>query len=210
MLDETTLLRNIETFFGAGSNTFIGSLVWLIIYMLKYPDHQKRMREEINNAIGRREADYQDASHMPFTQAFIYEVLQLRTVIPVNLIQRATEDVRIGEYFIPADAYVVINFWAVDHDPELWPDPHAFKPERFLSEDGSKVVVPSHFTRWGLGKRNCIGEGMAKKALFQYVVNFVQNFHLKPPPGEEICTDAYLCLLLQPKKMPSTIFEPIT
>lgn len=67
---------------------------------------------------------------------------------------RATlEDVEIGPYTIPKDTHVLYLIRAITHNPELFPHPDEFMPERFLSEDGTKFVRNERVATFGIGKK---------------------------------------------------------
>ena len=83
------LLPNVNALFGAGSETVRTTTEWLLLLMAKYPEHQKRVQDEIDSVIGNeRSPSYADIIRMPFTQAFINEMLRWKTTVPLNLIRR--------------------------------------------------------------------------------------------------------------------------
>ena len=61
------------------------------------------------------------------------------------------EDTEFRGYFIPKDAVIIPNLHAVLHNPEVFPDPETFKPERFLNSDG-KFVKHEHVAQFSIGK----------------------------------------------------------
>ncbi|XP_074603771.1 cytochrome P450 2A8-like [Brevipalpus obovatus] len=187
--DLDTLKANIRTLFGAGSTTVYSTMSWIILLLVKHPHYQSRIREEISRVIGTRRPSYEDRLLMPFTVAFIYETLRYRTNVPLNLVRYATKDLYLKKTFIPKDTSVTINFYAIDHDPSLWTEPDKFMPERLLSPDQSKVIIPPHLTPFGAGKRKCIGENMALLELFQYSTSLVQRYILTSHEGPDKVSD---------------------
>ncbi|XP_074602388.1 cytochrome P450 2F2-like [Brevipalpus obovatus] len=183
------LRTNIGALFGAGSTTVYATMSWIILFLVKYPHYQSRIREEISRVIGSRRPSYEDRLLMPFTLAFIYETLRYRTNVPVNLARYSTKDVYVNKTFIPKDTFVVINFYAIDHDPNLWTEPNKFMPEQLLSSDQSKVIIPPHLIPFGAGKRKCIGENLALVELFQYLASLVQRYELKAQDGPDKVSD---------------------
>ncbi|CAG2182880.1 unnamed protein product, partial [Oppiella nova] len=74
------LQANCRTFFGAGSVTIRTITEWMLLFAVRYSEHQKRIHSEIDSVVGRdRSPCYADRLHMPFTQAFINEVFRLKT-----------------------------------------------------------------------------------------------------------------------------------
>ncbi|XP_015781256.1 cytochrome P450 2C15-like [Tetranychus urticae] len=205
-----TLKRNAAAFFGAGSETVYSTMEWAILYLVKYPEYQEKIRSEIADVIGfERKPDYADRARMPFTMAFIHEVQRIESIIANNLLRRASEDTKIGNHFIPKDTLVMFNFWSVNHDPNLWPNPDKFDPTRYLTEDGTKAVKPPYLIPFSAGKRNCPGEGLANVELFLYLVCMVQRYRIKVEPGTEISFEAVFGISRRPANLPLFIFEKV-
>lgn len=66
---------------------------------------------------------------------------------------------------------------------EIWEDPEIFRPERYI-KDG-KVQVPQSYLPFGLGKRRCMGETLAKSNVFLFITSMLQRFTFTTPPGEQ-------------------------
>jgi cytochrome P450 len=77
----------------------------------------------------------------------------------------STDDVCKG-FFIPRGTKIIPNPWAILHDPEIYPDPEEFKPERFLDEDGSVRDDPTLSLVFGIGKRICPGRHLVDATIF--------------------------------------------
>ena len=75
---------------------------------------------------------------------------------------------------------------AVHMDPTLWKDPEAFNPQRFLNEDGTKTVRPDFFIPFGVGRRMCLGDVLAKAELFLFFSSMLHVFNLQMPEGAEL------------------------
>lgn len=84
---------------------------------------------------------------------------------------------------------VMINQWALHHDPEFWKDPDEFRPERFLEADGTPAPKPDNFMPFSMGRRVCLGESVAKPELLLILAIFIQKFRFSKPHGEELCLD---------------------
>lgn len=207
--DLETLNRNLFILFAAGSATITSTLTWGLLLLTKFPVYQEKIRREIEENVGSRKASYDDRTSLPLLQAFIYEILRYRTIIPINLLRMSTRDVKVGNYLIPKGCPVLMNFYAVDHDPSLWEEPDKFYPERFLSADG-KLVIPSHFFPFGAGRRNCIGEGMAKVELFHYFLTLIRRYDVQAEHGPASVSDEpKFGFGINPKHFPSVILKPV-
>lgn len=82
------------------------------------------------------------------------------------------------------DAMVVPNFCGIMMDESLFKDAEGFRPERFLVN--GKVSVPDAYIPFGIGKRRCMGESMAKSNIFMFIVSMLQNFDFKRVPYQEL------------------------
>lgn len=71
---------------------------------------------------------------------------------------------------------VILHLYSVCHDPELWDQPEEVRPDRFI-KDG-KLVIPDYFLPFSAGRRSCIGEQLARKELFLFFANIMQNFRI--------------------------------
>ncbi|XP_015783248.1 cytochrome P450 2J6-like [Tetranychus urticae] len=205
-----TLQRNAILFYGAGSDTISSTFKWIMLYLVKHPEYQKRIRDEIKQTIGlNRQPENVDRKEMPFTMAFIYEALRHSSLVPLNSPRRATEDTKLGGYSIPKDSLVIFNFWSVHRDPNLWDNPELFNPERFLNEDKSKAIKPPYLVAFSGGKRVCPGESFAYLQLFLYLVSFVQQFEISAELVEDISLEKVHKHALRKKDVPNLMFKSV-
>lgn len=206
----SVLKANIVALFAAGSTTIFSTMSWIILLLVKYPHHQSKVREEISDAIGSRTPSYEDRFSLPFTMAFIYETLRYRTNVHLALPRYGIKDIRIGDCLIPKGTRFIVNSYAIDHDSALWSDPDKFYPERFLSQDQTKIVLPTHFIPFGGGKRKCIGEKMAMVSLFQYLTSIVQKYSLDSHEGpEKVCDEPKNGYVSFPAYMPRIMVRSV-
>ena len=137
-INKDNLISTISQLFGAGSETTVTTIRWAILYMMGYPEIQRKIQQEIDNAVGRdRLPNFLDKDQMPYTEATIMEVQRIASIAPLGLPHRALEDTTLFGYTIPQNAIIMSNLWGIHHDPEIWKDPETFSPERFL--DGDKL-----------------------------------------------------------------------
>ncbi|XP_022087523.1 cytochrome P450 2U1-like isoform X2 [Acanthaster planci] len=176
--------RGILDLFGAGTDTTSNTLLWLISFMLKYPEVQDKIQQEINEVVGSdRQPSCGDRPSMPYTNAVINEVQRLRTVAPFALPYVTTQELQLQGYTIPKGSGVIINLWAMMNDPKVWDRPEEFNPGRFLSKDGKTMIQHEAFIPFSQGRRSCLGEGLAKMELFLFATNLFQWFTFMLPPG---------------------------
>lgn len=83
------------------------------------------------------------------------------------------------------DTMVIPNFHGILRGSEFgWDDPEVFRPDRFIN-DGKIIPLPDNFLPFGLGKRRCMGETLAKANLFLFISALLQNFTFSVPPGRD-------------------------
>jgi len=121
---------------------------------------------------------------MPYTKATLYEVFRMSYMVPIPLAHRTTADVPYRDMVIPKDTCIMYNNFSTFHDPEYWGDPNVFRPERFLSPDGSEVVGTERVVAFGLGKRVCPGETLSWNSFFLYFVTMIQNWKMEVVDGQ--------------------------
>jgi cytochrome P450 len=119
---------------------------------------------------------------MTYTEATILEIQRITNVVPVDG-RTNTADYRLGKYNIPKGHLAVLNLYAMHMNPETWSEPRQFRPERFL--DAENNIVNAHkILPFGLGKRVCIGEPMARFTIFVYFTALLQKYTFSVVPGK--------------------------
>lgn len=142
-----------------------------------FPENQKKLQREIEEVTGNiRTVSVSDRPSMPFTLALIDEVLRFSSMVPDGVQHRVLADREFHGYFIPKNAWIQPNLYHIHHDPKIWGDPETFRPERFLSADGKKYVRSENVQAFQIGRRQCVGETLARDSIFLYVTNLFQKF----------------------------------
>jgi 26-hydroxylase len=161
--------------------------------MLHHPDQMQKVQEELDNVVGRdRLPKFQDIPYLPITESTICEVLRIQSIIPLGTTHSNSRDVDLAGFQIPANTHVVPLINSVHMDPTLWnPDnvpelePTHFNPSRFINNEG-KVFKPEYFMPFGVGRRMCLGESLAKMELFLYFSALLHTFSIRLPEGDQM------------------------
>uniref|UniRef100_A0A8B9SEK4 Cytochrome P450 1A n=1 Tax=Apteryx owenii TaxID=8824 RepID=A0A8B9SEK4_APTOW len=170
-------------------DTITTALSWSLMYLVTYPDIQKRIQEELDQTIGReRTPRLSDRGTLPYTEAFILEVFRHSSFLPFTIPHSTTRDTVLNGYYVPKDRCVFINQWQVNHDEKLWKDPLVFNPERFLNAEGTEVnkVEGEKILVFGLGKRRCIGEHIARWQVFLFLSTLLQRLEFSVRGGKKV------------------------
>ncbi|XP_051803104.1 cytochrome P450 2J4-like [Acanthochromis polyacanthus] len=183
--DITNLCFCTVDLFGAGTETTTTTLHWGLLYMMYYPDIQKRVQAEIDAVIGSsRQPSMTDRENMPYTDAVIHEIQRMGNIIPLNVVHMASRDTTLDKYTIPKGTMLMATLTSVLHDESMWETPHSFNPQHFLDQDG-KFRKREAFLPFSAGKRVCLGEPLAKMELFLFFTSLLQRFSFSAPAGEK-------------------------
>jgi cytochrome P450 len=147
-LGDAELRDELATLVLAGHETTANSLAWTFERLVRFPAAYDRLREVVRSG-SEAEAD-------AYVEATIYEGMRARPVIPmvVRLVQRPWQ---LGPYVVPAQTPVALSIVGVHHREDVYPEPYAFRPERFLGKKpGTYTWIP-----FGGGIRRCLGATLA-------------------------------------------------
>ncbi|XP_030353601.1 cytochrome P450 1A5-like isoform X1 [Strigops habroptila] len=183
------IVNLVNDLFGAGFDTVTTALSWSLMYLVIYPDIQKRIQKELDQTIGQeRRPRLSDQGTLPYTEAFILEVFRHSSFIPFTIPHSTTRDTVLNGYYIPKDRCVFINQWQVNHDEKLWKDPLTFNPERFLTAEGTEVnkVEGAKVLIFGVGKRSCAGETIGRWQVFLFLTTLLQQLEFSVCDGKEV------------------------
>lgn len=185
-LSDTHLIQTISDIFFAGLDTTRLTLRFALLHMATYPEIQAKVQEEIDRVVGFD--DMPRLSHredLGYTEAVLHESMRVATVVPTGIVHKTVRDTSVGGYTIPKDTNVIINHWALHHDPRKWDKVTEFIPERYLDKDGKLGPKPENWLPFSAGRRVCLGEMVAKPELHLIFASLMQRFSWSFPKGKK-------------------------
>ncbi|HEU4393092.1 MAG TPA: cytochrome P450 [Solirubrobacterales bacterium] len=163
-MSEAEIRDELLTLLVAGHETTATALSWAMERLTRHPEKLERLRAE---AIEGKDDAYMTAT--------IQETLRLRPVL-VAVIRKLTEPVEIGGYELPAGVAVTPSIHLVHRNPEVYPEPDRFLPERFLDNPpGTYTWIP-----FGGGVRRCLGAAFAQFEMQVVLRELVKRHQIAP------------------------------
>jgi cytochrome P450 len=164
---EDELRDQVVTLLAAGHETTAGSLAWACERLARHPHVVARLRED------------GDA----YLDATVKEVLRVRPVLSITP-RKVVQPFAAGDWKLPPGVHVTPCLYLAHRRPDLWPEPTAFRPERFLEG----APVPYSWLPFGGGTRRCAGAAFATMELHEVLRAVVRRFDLRPdrPAGERM------------------------
>ncbi|KAI3455147.1 hypothetical protein Pfo_011810 [Paulownia fortunei] len=177
-----TLVVNVTL---GGFDTTSVYLTRFLSVLINHKEIMQRAQEEIDIKVGKqRWVQESDLNNLPYLQAIIKETLRLYPPLPLSIPHEASQDCRLGGYFIPKGTQLFVNLWKLHRYPRFWPEPERFLPERFLTGHAHEVDVTGHqfeFTPFGSGRRSCPGITFAMQVTSFTLARLLQGFDFAAP-----------------------------
>jgi cytochrome P450 len=156
------LRDQLVTLLAAGHETTATALAWALERLARHPE-------------ALHDLEHDDA----LLDATVKEVLRTRPVLSITA-RRVLQPYRIGTHTLPPGVYVAPCLYLAHRRPELWPDPTAFRPQRFLNG----APEPFSFVPFGGGTRRCLGAAFATLEMREVLRAVATRFTLRPDRAE--------------------------
>jgi len=174
------LVNALTSILAAGVHTCQAALLWCFVYLILHPEVQKKAQEELDRVIGNdRLPMIQDRPDLPYIQSVITEVIRMRPSLPLSLPHALIQDDVVEDQFhLPKDTLVFPNVWYMLHNPETYPEPDIFNPDRYGSSQTEMTKVEELV--FGFGRRTCPGVHLAQATLFSFVSTVLATCTILP------------------------------
>jgi len=175
----------------AGHETTASELAWAFEQLAREPRVLSRLHGEIDSGNG-------DA----YLTATIQETLRRRPVLPQAEPRLVKKPIQVGDWTYPPGAILAANAWLVHHDPDVYPEPFAFRPERFLDEQpGTYTWIP-----FGGGRRRCLGAAFAMLEMKVAMRAALKRYTLQP--SSEFERTRRRAITISPRRGARTVLLP--
>ncbi|CAI5450784.1 unnamed protein product [Caenorhabditis angaria] len=163
----------------AGLVTTTTTISWALGYILHNPEVERRINEELDRVIGsERLITTADKNDLPYMHAFITETQRCANIIPINTFHETTRDTVINGWPVKAGTGVIAQISTVMMDEKVFPDPENFDPTRHIDKETGKFKKIDEMIQFSIGKRQCLGEGLARMELFLFISNFLNRYKM--------------------------------
>lgn len=166
-LTDMDLRHELNTLIAAGHETTATALSWAAELLAHNPAVRERARE------AQRDGDQK------YLDALVKEVLRIRAPVAVGAARHPLEPFEVGGSVVGPETVVIVNAWGVHLDPSVFPDPDAFRPERFLEPTPEYSFMP-----FGGGAHRCLGAALAQLEMKVVIGAMLERFDLLPVQTE--------------------------
>ncbi|KAG1735508.1 cytochrome P450 [Suillus lakei] len=157
--------------FAAGSDTTAAAICTMLMAAACFPDEQAKVQAELDSVIGRHRAPtFADEEALPRLHSFIFEALRWRPL---------------ENFCIPAGTTVFGHHWSISRDPDVFPEPNIFKPQRWIDDQGV-LRDDLKFFVFGFGRRICPGQHLANRSVFISSLLVLWAFYLILDPTKPL------------------------
>lgn len=200
-VDEDDAKWTAATLYAGATDSTSVSLTSFILAMAMYPEAQRKAQEEIDRVTkGERLPRFEDEEELPYVKALVKEVYRWHPTLPMSFPHMVDEDVMYDGYLIPKGAYILLAIQWLLHDPDVYADPDAFCPDRYLAPRNEPSPDPMAF---GSGRRICPGRAFAHSMVFITVAQILAVFDI----GKAIDVDGQQ-MGTKPEGTPGIISKP--
>ncbi|KAF5380073.1 hypothetical protein D9615_006264 [Tricholomella constricta] len=198
-LDHVDMAILASAFMIGGVETTASIMQWFSALIPAYPDIQAKAHAELDRVVGRdRLPTVEDEKDLPYIHAIIKEVERCHNPFWLGTPHVNTEDVTYRGHFIPKDTVIVMNTYTMHHNPQRYPDPHTFDPERYVNDhttaaESANLADPYQRDHWmfGVGRRICPGIIVADREVYLAISRMLWAFNMEEIPSEPIDLKEY-------------------
>ncbi|KAJ3695491.1 hypothetical protein LUZ60_000868 [Juncus effusus] len=170
--------------FIAGTETSASVVEWAMSELIKNPNIMSKVQTEVRETL-KNKTDIQetDLANLNYMRLVIKETLRIHPPVPLLIPRVCKETCTVLGYRISAGTRMLVNAWAISHDPLYWEEPEAFKPERFENTDFDYKGSCFEYLPFGAGRRICPGMTFGLASVDLVLAKLLYHFDWKLPEG---------------------------
>ncbi|XP_012271223.1 cytochrome P450 4C1 [Orussus abietinus] len=179
-IDDDGIREEVDTFMFRGHDTTAMGLCFALLLLAENKEIQDRARREIDGIFEESggKITMAEVQRMTYLDRCIKEALRLFPSVPF-ISRQTAEDLQLKNYVIPKDTIIQVHVYDLHRDPNFWPNPELFDPDRFLPER-IQGRHPFSYVPFSGGPRNCIGQRFAMLELKTLISHIMYNFYMEP------------------------------
>ncbi|MFD6282067.1 cytochrome P450 [Streptomyces sp. NPDC060209] len=169
----------------AGTETTASVLSWALYEIARNADIERAVLEELGTVLEDRPIAFEDLVRLPYLDRVVRETLRLHHTGWL-VTRRTVTQTRLGPWSVPAGTELAYCQHALHRDPELFPEPLTFNPDRWLEEAQAEAFTPGAFLPFGAGKHKCIGDRFALTELVTAIATIIRRARFELAPHQEV------------------------
>ncbi|MCB8943087.1 MAG: cytochrome P450 [Ardenticatenaceae bacterium] len=192
-MTEQQLRDEVVTLFAAGHETTANVMTWMWYLLSQHPEVEAKLHAELDHILAGRVPTLADLPSLPYSLMVIKETMRLYPPAWILSGRIAVEDVEIGNYLIPQGSRIFISPYAMHRQPQYFPQPEQFNPDRWLPEN--EAALPKYaYIPFGGGARVCIGNSFAMMEAHLLLAAIAQQYRLSLVPGHKVVPEALITM----------------
>ena len=180
-IPDEMVVNYLLLFIWAGHETTAGQIAWTLIDLLQHPDYLQQVREEADAVLGGRPLSaltWQDVNALHKMECAVKESERLHPVAHI-VMRRAVEDLEFSGYHVPRGSFVMAAPCMSHRMPEVFQDPHAYRPGRFERGTAGAALEPNRLIGFGGGVHRCIGVNFARVEMRIVLALLVRHYDME-------------------------------
>jgi cytochrome P450 len=184
-MNDRQLRDEVATLFAAGHETTSNALSWTWYLLSQHPAAEASLHEELDSVLAGRVPVLDDLPRLPYTLQVIKEAMRLYPPAWILNGRTPLTDTEVGGYPMPKGSMIFIAPFVMHRQPQHFPNPEAFQPERWTAEM-EKALPKYAYMPFGGGPRVCIGNSFAMMEAQLILATMAQRYRLRLVPGTAV------------------------
>ncbi len=176
------LVSELNTLFAAGYETSAQTLTWTLFLLAHHPKLVGDLLDEIESVVGDGPPTVEHVPRLALVDRVLKESMRILPATPILFMRVCAAEVPLGRYTLPRDANVVLSPFVTHRDPDRYPEPARFRPERWETIEPS----PYEYLPFGAGPRMCLGAGFAQLTLRLVLPMILRRYRLSLAHGARV------------------------